>query len=132
MVLIAALSLWEGMGYQEYPGESEEERKESKQMKNGEIININGKRIIFFHEEEGCSGCAFQNNSSCPEDCEDGKFFELPNPWHTGEPTEGGMYLVVTDIGYDVWEFNEDFQAWHLYFDNVKAWRKIEPYKEQT
>ena len=57
---------------------------------------------------------------------------ELDSPWHTGEPTEGGMYLVVTDIGYDVWEFNEDFQAWHLYFDNVKAWRKIEPYKEEA
>ena len=54
------------------------------------------------------------------------------NPWHTGTPTEGGMYIVVTDIGYDVWEFNEDFKAWNLYFDNVKAWQKIEPYKEAS
>ena len=86
----------------------------------------------FFDKKKNRYYCADKKTRIEDVPCE---FFEqrcdddIDNPWHTGTPTEGGMYLVVTDIGYDVWEFNEDFKAWHLYFDNFKAWQKIEPYK---
>ena len=58
--------------------------------------------------------------------------------WQTGEPKEGGQYLVTTSLGVvstDVWL--KDAKRWYEYsedyFDVVIAWcnlSDIEPYKE--
>lgn len=108
-------------------------------MKNGEIINVNGKRVIFFRDEEGCSGCAFQNDSSCPEDCDYGKFFELPNPWHTGTPTEEGNYLLRlrhANMKFDTANFrNGKFMSYHNHRhdpEDIIKWQKIEPYEDDA
>ena len=56
---------------------------------------------------------------------------ETASPWHTGTPTEGGLFLVYMKGGYyDVCEFNDDYERWDIGFKGVVAWQKIEPYKE--
>lgn len=55
----------------------------------------------------------------------------LESPWHTGPPTEGGLFLVYLKDGtYDIYEFGKKYEAWHIGFKGVVAWQKIEPYKE--
>ena len=71
MVLIAALSLWEGMGHQESLCESEEERKESKQMTNYEKIrsmSIDEMARFFCAGDRACKGCAFRGNDCLCKD----------------------------------------------------------------
>ena len=59
--------------------------------------------------------------------------------WQTGEPKEGGSYLITTLNGkvcYDYWRVfpNSSYWEYRSKFD-VKAWCKlsdIEPYKEET
>ena len=52
---------------------------------------------------------------------------ELDNPWHTGKPTEGGLFLVYLKDGtYDIYEFGKEYEAWHIGFKGVVKWQKIE------
>jgi hypothetical protein len=59
--------------------------------------------------------------------------------WHTGEPKEGGYYLITTDCGRittDLWRIfpNRNYWEFRGKFD-IKAWCKlsdIQPYKEET
>lgn len=59
--------------------------------------------------------------------------------WQTGEPKEGGYYLITTDSGRittDLWRIFPNRSNWEYRnkFD-VKAWCKlsdIKPYKEET
>lgn len=54
------------------------------------------------------------------------------SPWHTGTPTEGGLFLVYLKDGtYDIYEFGKEYEAWHIGFKGVVAWQRIEPYKEK-
>lgn len=58
--------------------------------------------------------------------------------WHTGIPTEEGLYAVYYyaddeyEYGFAVW--NGDFWEEHFSYDSIGcmviAWQKIEPYKE--
>ena len=76
-----------------------------------------------------CENC-WANSGFCDkEDKAIRKWNKRTNPWHTGTPTEGGLYLVVTHEGYDVWRFNKNFKAWNLHFDKVKAWMPIPPFE---
>ena len=96
---------------------------------NGKEIIIDGHKVVFESTTYQCRGCFFENRDDCP-DCDEGIWVEEnPNPWHTGTPTEGGLYLVVTHEGYDVWRFNKNFKAWNLHFDKVKAWMPIPPFE---
>ena len=53
--------------------------------------------------------------------------------WHTGTPTEGGLFLVHLKSGeYDIFSFNYGYNSWDIGFRDVVAWQKIEPYKEVT
>lgn len=59
--------------------------------------------------------------------------------WQTGEPKEGGFYLITTATGsivFDYWRFSLNRHYWgYLNKFDVKAWCKlsdIEPYKEET
>jgi len=57
------------------------------------------------------------------------KWNARPNPWHTGLPTEEGMYLCYQhQDGYFVehWDGN----SWFEYDQAVDAWQKIELYVE--
>lgn len=52
-----------------------------------------------------------------------------PNPWHTGTPTEGGLYFVYDKYcGYGKRELKADISEEQLEFafHNVVAWQKIE------
>ena len=54
--------------------------------------------------------------------------------WHTGTPTEGGLYFVYDKYaGYGKRELPEDIEAkdLKLVFTHIVAWQKIEPYKEK-
>lgn len=63
-----------------------------------------------------------------------------PSPWHTGEPTEEGEYLVW--VNFSNGEANSMIytwrnKCWYLNYpsfeitnDIVIAWQKIEPYEE--
>ena len=54
-----------------------------------------------------------------------------PSPWHTGTPTEGGMFLVYLEDGtYDIYEFGKEYEAWHIGFKGVVKWQKIDKDKE--
>ena len=49
------------------------------------------------------------------------------NPWHTGTPTEGGLYVVFNEhLCYDIVEV----KPWTT-LHGVVAYQKIEPYKEE-
>lgn len=58
--------------------------------------------------------------------------------WRTGQPKEGGQYLVTTSCGFvttDFWIEYENcwFEYVETYFDVIIAWcplSEIEPYKE--
>lgn len=59
-----------------------------------------------------------------------------PSPWHTGTPTEDGMYVIFFEAGiYKLAEFVYDNFSWvgtnaKVYYtkpENVKKWQKIEP-----
>ena len=57
-----------------------------------------------------------------------------PNPWHTGIPTEGGLYFVYDKYaGYGKRELPEDIEAkdLELVFTHDVAWQKITPYEEK-
>lgn len=59
-------------------------------------------------------------------------FEQEQSPWHTGTPTEGGLFLVYLKDGtYDIYEFGKEYKAWHIGFKGVVAWMPIEPYKEK-
>lgn len=61
----------------------------------------------------------------------EGKEGKTSPVWHTGTPTEGGMFLVhLKDGTYNVYEFGKVYKAWDIGFRDVLAWMKIEPYKE--
>lgn len=54
--------------------------------------------------------------------------------WHTGTPTEYGLYLVqYIHGGYDVVLFDPSASGWDIYTDDspndIVAWQKIEPYE---
>ena len=96
---------------------------------NGKEMDWHGHKLVFESENDQCRGCFFADKDECPE-CDEGLWVEEnPSPWHTGTPTEGGLYLVVTHEGYDVWRFNKNFKAWNLHFDKVKAWMPIPPFE---
>lgn len=110
-------------------------------MKYGDLVNINGKEVLYV-EGDDCEGCVFSEAGSCP-DCEEGKFVRLPNPWHTGTPTEDGLYWVAVrfsfsndiikpfaeTIRYGATPFNNG--SWNLELPYVVvAWQKIIPYEE--
>lgn len=68
--------------------------------------------------------------------CEEG---ETEGNWHTDAPTEEGLYLVaipfLTDgIGKKIYRYETDYfnkaGKWRMFTDEVVAWQKIEPYKE--
>ena len=59
--------------------------------------------------------------------------------WQTGEPKEGGYYLITTDSGIittDLWRIFPNRSSWEYRGKfEVVAWCKlsdIEPYKEET
>ena len=55
-------------------------------------------------------------------------------PWHTGTPTEGGLYFVYDKYaGYGKRELPEDIEAkdLKLVFTHIVAWQKITPYEEK-
>ena len=64
---------------------------------------------------------------------------EIPNPWHTGTPTEEGWYLLqfkddnTDEIRFDTIKLTKE-RIEHLnalaWF--VHPWQKIEPYKEAS
>lgn len=59
---------------------------------------------------------------------------ELGNPYHTGTPTEWGLYLVqYTHGGYDVVLFDPLASGWDIYSDDspkdIVAWQKIESFE---
>ena len=54
-----------------------------------------------------------------------------PNPWHTGTPTEYGLYLVqYIHGGYDVVLYDPSASGWDIYSDDspkdIVKWQKIE------
>ena len=54
------------------------------------------------------------------------------NPWHTGTPTEGGLYFVYDKYsGYGKRELkkNISMKQLEIAFHDVLAWQKIDPYK---
>lgn len=52
------------------------------------------------------------------------------SPWHTGTPTEGGLFLVYLKDGtYDIYEFGKEYKVWDIGFSDVVAWQKIDEYK---
>ena len=62
----------------------------------------------------------------------EGKEWKTSSVWHTGKPTEGGLFLVYLKDGtYDIYEFGKEYKAWHIGFKGVVAWMPIEPYKEK-
>lgn len=53
------------------------------------------------------------------------------NPWHTGTPTEYGLYLVkYIHGGYDVVLYDPSASGWDIYSDDspkdIVKWQKIE------
>ena len=57
----------------------------------------------------------------------------LNNPWHTGTPTEGGMFLVYLKDGtYDIYEFGKEYKAFEIGFSDVVAWMPISPFKGEV
>ena len=53
------------------------------------------------------------------------------NPWHTGMPTEYGLYLVqYIHGGYDVVLYDPSASGWDIYSDDspkdIVKWQKIE------
>ena len=75
----------------------------------------------------------FTGKTDIPMMCRDviGKLKELSNPWHTGTPTEYGLYLVqYIHGGYDVVLYDPSASGWDIYSDDspkdVVKWQKIE------
>ena len=58
-----------------------------------------------------------------------------PNPWHTGTPTEGGLYFVYDKYcGYAKRILKADIskEQLELAFHDVVAWQKITPYEGEA
>jgi len=61
-----------------------------------------------------------------------------PSPWHTGTPTEEGWYLIAFNyefeegVRYTTDYFKDGKWAFPMVRDisKLRAWQKIEPYKE--
>ena len=76
------------------------------------------------------------------ESTPEGTIRPYPNPWHTGTPTEKGLYLVCLNStnlqrreDYIIIEYDllVQMMCGVINKDNfvyVKAWQKIEPYEE--
>ena len=59
--------------------------------------------------------------------CEEG---ETEGNWHTGTPTEGGLFLVYLKDGtYDIYKFGKEYTAWDIGFSDILAWMPITPYE---
>ena len=93
-------------------------------------------RIEFTVDAEGWSDKFIKDSAIQELNCmvpypEDITFSEA-NPWHTGTPSDGGLFLVYLKDGtYDIYEFGKEYKAWDIGFSNVVAWQKIEHYKEK-
>lgn len=99
-------------------------------------------RIEFTVDAEGWSDKFIKDSAIQELTCmvpypEDITFSEVENPWHTGTPTEEGLYWVVLQFHDDDGEVFYDYAVSHwsrlFGWDNsfVVAWQKIEPYKEK-
>lgn len=53
-----------------------------------------------------------------------------PDPWHTGIPTEEGMYVVFAQGGYDFVDYSKG--KFDSYSEGVEAWQLIKSYKEAS
>ena len=59
-----------------------------------------------------------------------------PNPWHTGTPTEAGLYVIAFRFGdkieHEIREmfYSPDYGMTFGIKKDIVAWQKIEPYKE--
>jgi len=90
-------------------------------------INVYGKP-----KEERCQAEFFMRSDTQEKVIEEitSKWNNRPSPWHTGTPTDGGLFLVYLEDGtYDIYEFGKEYEAWHIGFKGVVAWQKIDEYK---
>ena len=99
-----------------------------------------------------CYGCFFADKVGCP-DCGNGKWIIDGNAWHTGRPTEEGLYAVyywddhnpngtsypTLYDGFVSPNFNDEFIKWinsdgevEFYEEDIVRWQRITPYEEAS
>ena len=88
---------------------------------NGKEINWNGHKLRFESESYPCRGCFFEDKDECPE-CDEGLWVE-DSHWHTGTPTEEGLYLVKLKEANLYETHNFTGNNWCEHFEK---WQKIE------
>ena len=104
---------------------------------NGKEIIIDGHKVVFESTTYQCRGCFFENRDSCP-DCDEGIWVEEGSPWHTGTPTEAGLYVIAFRFGnkieHEIREmfYNPDYGMTFGIKRDIVAWQKIEQYKEES
>ena len=109
---------------------------------NGKEMEWKGHHLVFESEEDWCRGCFFADKDSCP-DCDEGAWVEQKHSlWHTGTPTEDGLYVIAyrncygntEDISYAtaIVRGSVFFYFQECRFGRqVMAWQKIEPFEEK-
>ena len=84
-----------------------------------------------------CYGCFFADKGACPE-CGNGKWIIDGNAWHTGTPTEKGLYLTAIKVddgdrkycyAYEpVWW--QDGWCFRHFKQPIIAWMPIPPFED--
>ena len=75
-------------------------------IKDGTKMDWNGHQLTFT-SDTCCKGCFFADKEKCPK-CDDGIWVEESSLWHTGTPTEAGLYFVSCGIGKETY-YNVDY-----------------------
>ena len=87
---------------------------------NGKTMDWHGHKLVFESENNPCRGCFFEDKGECPE-CDEGLWVEEPNPWHKGEPTEEGWFLIAYK------SITQDspfvYFTWHQWRDEEGDWQ---------
>ena len=90
-----------------------------------------------YYSENDVKGLLEQMDSHFIKYLEDLPSIEIPKSnWHTGIPTEEGLYVIAYRFGYKIeHEVREMFYSpmYGMTFGikkDIVAWQKIEPYKE--
>ena len=87
-----------------------------------EVIEIldNQRQLALNLNDEVCADCIYEIREKVHQLSE-------ASPWHTGTPTEEGLYVVFNEhLCYDIVEV----KPWTTLY-GVVAYQKIEPYKEK-
>lgn len=91
-------------------------------MENRELIDHNGKKLMFVATANECDGCYFGNKKSCPE-CDGGIFVELPDfwPWIEGYPEEEGWFVIEYVCTYEPYKGKRTYRTVRRFRDELMS-----------